>query len=226
MRVSKFVSSWVVWNGLILVGILLAGCKTGSGDRAFSEVQGVGGASTPAIQPGTNATPAAGSQGSDSVDILHVQDALTIALSDLPYLQQQIEERVKDDGTITLVQNQTFSVAGKRRGEVESEIHERYVPRYFRTMTVSVQKQKDTQLYYVGGEVKLPQRLIYISRTTVLKAIQSAGWFTDFANKTKVQLTRADGRVMIVNCKKALKDPKLDLEVYPGDTINVPRKIM
>ena len=48
------------------------------------------------------------------------------------------------------------------------------------------------------------------------KAIASAGGFTDFANKKKVRLTRVDGRTQIVNCVKALENPSLDLEVYPG----------
>jgi protein involved in polysaccharide export with SLBB domain len=58
-----------------------------------------------------------------------------------------------------------------------------------------------------------------------LKVIASAGGFTDFANKKKVKLTRVDGRTQIVNCPKALDNPSLDPEVYPGDTIHVPRRL-
>lgn len=221
-RVSKFVRRWGALGGVFSVLIFSAGCKTGSGDPKFSDAVGAADPSTPVGQP--VGAPASGSSINDSADIIHAQDALTITLSDLPYLQPPIEDRVKDDGTIKLIENQTFQVAGKRRGDVESDIHDRYVPKLFKVMTVSVQKQKDTQFYYVGGEVKVPSREIYIGRITVLKAIQSAGWFTDFANKRKVQLTRSDGRVSLVNCVKALKNPKLDLEIYPGDTINVPRR--
>jgi protein involved in polysaccharide export with SLBB domain len=73
--------------------------------------------------------------------------------------------------------------------------------------------------------VKTPSRQTYISRITVLKAIASAGGFTDFANKKKVKLTRVDGRIQTVNCVKALDKPSLDPEVYPGDKIHVPRKL-
>ena len=59
----------------------------------------------------------------------------------------------------------------------------------------------------------------------MLKAIASAGGFTDFANKKKVKLTRVDGRTQTVNCVKALDNPSLDLEVYPGDKIHVPRRL-
>ena len=60
---------------------------------------------------------------------------------------------------------------------------------------------------------------------TVLKAIQSASDFTDFAKKKKVQLTRSNGRKKeTINCEKARQDPKLDLPIYPGDNIYVPRR--
>jgi len=73
--------------------------------------------------------------------------------------------------------------------------------------------------------VKGPARQTYIERTTVLKAIASAQGFTDFAKKKAVRLSRVDGRKFTVNCVKAREDSSLDLEVYPGDRVFVPRKI-
>ena len=121
--------------------------------------------------------------------------------------------------------NQTFKADGKTPGDLEKEIRARYVPKYFKYMTVTVKQEESTLWYYVDGEVKAPNRQIYTSRITVLKAIASAGGFTDFANKKKVKLTRVDGRTQIVNCVKALDNPSLDLEVYPGDKIYVPRRL-
>jgi polysaccharide export outer membrane protein len=115
--------------------------------------------------------------------------------------------------------------AGKTTGDLEKEIRKCYVPNYYKYMTVSVRQQESTRWYYINGEVKSPNRQIYNSRITVLKAIASAGGFTDFANKKKVKLTRVDGRTQTVNCVKALDNPSLDPEVYPGDTIHVPRRI-
>ena len=132
--------------------------------------------------------------------------------------------KIKEDGTITLLQNQTFSAAGKTRGDLEKEIRKCYVPRFFKYMTVIIARETQTLFYYLIGEVRAPARQVYVSRITVLKAIASAGGFTDFANKKDVKLTRLDGRKATINCIKALKDPSLDLEVYPGDTIYVPRK--
>jgi hypothetical protein len=40
-----------------------------------------------------------------------------------------------------------------------------------------------------------------------------------------VKLTRADGTTAIINCIKAQDDPRLDLDVYPGDRIHIPRRL-
>jgi protein involved in polysaccharide export with SLBB domain len=79
------------------------------------------------------------------------------------------------------------------------------------------------RVYYVGGEVKTPNRYLWQTRIKVSQAIQSAGDFTEFANKKKVKLTRKDGSTYIVNCVDVLDHPEQDLWVFPGDTIHVPR---
>jgi len=158
-------------------------------------------------------------------ELLRAGDPILVTFSDLPIVTQPFEERIKDDGTITLLNNQVFKAADKTRGELEREIRARYVPRLYVNLTVTVKPQEGTRFYFVGGEVKGPGRQVWISRITVIKAIQSAGDFNDFAKRTKVQLIRVDGTTHIINVPKAFKDPKLDLEVYPGDKIHVPRKI-
>ncbi len=208
MKVRKVLGRWAIVYGLLLSGFFLAGCGIRSSDTRFSNLTGDFGAST-----------------GGSADMLRVGDPLILIFSDLPVSTQPLESRIKDDGTITLLLNQTFTAAGKTVGQLEQEIRARYVPAYYINMTVTVKQPEGTRFYYVGGEVKGPGRQVYISRLTVLKAIQSAGDFTDFAKKAKVQLTRVDGQTLIVNCNKARKDPSLDLEVYPGDKIHVPRSL-
>ena len=221
--VSKLAGRWGVFCGLVIAGLFLVGCRTGSSEMKFAQVPGEAAGGAEATTP-ASAEPSA-SKGPDNIDLIRIGDTLLIAFSDLPIIEPPTEQRVKDDGTITLMQNQTFQASSKTRSQLEKEIRERYVPRFFRNMTVSVSQRKETQFYYVDGEVKLPSRQVYISRTTVLKAIASANGFTDFAKKTKVKLTRVDGRTYIINCKKALVDPRLDLEVFPGDKIAVPRRM-
>ena len=226
MRIAtKFIGRWGVVFGLLLAGLWLAGCQSGP---QYADLPGV---TPPPAVPAAPAAPALAGTNEplrapegERLDILHPGDLLTITFADLPIVVQPIEQRVRDDGTITLIENQTFTAANKTRGQLEKEIRERYVPKIYLKMTASVSHQKDTQFYYVGGEVKSPGRQVFISRLTVLGAIKSAGDFTDFANKKKVQLTRANGRTFKINCKDALQNPTLDLEVFPGDIINVPRR--
>lgn len=225
MTVSRLAERWVAVVGLLVAGLFIAGCKSGTEDAAFTQLPGYAGASS--AQGGTisNTSPAR-PLGNDTMDAIRAGDTLRISFSDLPVIvQSPFEERVKDDGTITLLENQTFTAGGKTRGQLEKEIHARYVPDYYKKMTVSVLPKSETQFYFVGGEVRLPSRQVYLSRTTVLKAIASAGGFTDFASKGNVTLTRVDGRSVKVNCKKAQTDPRLDLELFPGDKIWVPRRI-
>jgi len=224
--VGRWAGRWGVVCGLLVAGLFLAGCKSGPADSSFAQLPGYVAAS--AQQGGAiSNVPPARPMGSDTYDFIRKGDTLRINFSDLPIATQApYEERVKDDGTITLLENQTFVAEGKTRGQLEKEIHDRYVPAFYKKMTVSVLPKSETQFYFVGGEVRTPARQVYISRTTVLKAIDSAGGFTEFANKSGVVLTRVDGGTITINCKKAIKNPRLDLEVYPGDRIWVPRRII
>jgi hypothetical protein len=58
----------------------------------------------------------------------------------------------------------------------------------------------------------------------VTTAIQAAGDFTQFASH-KVWLTRTDGTRIKVNVDKALRDSTQDPPVFPGDKIEVYRRI-
>jgi protein involved in polysaccharide export with SLBB domain len=60
---------------------------------------------------------------------------------------------------------------------------------------------------------------------TVVGAIDTAGGFTDFAKRSRIQVTRASGKKMTVDYYKALKNPDKDIEIFPGDMIFVPKKL-
>ena len=198
--------------GLLASGLFLGGCASeDSSSQSFAEIAGVTGS-------GTNnafATP-------NGAETLHTGDPLFITFSDLPNPPPPFTVRISEDGTITLLWNQTFIAAGKTRGELEREIRGRYVPQYYRDLTVTITQPE--RWYFVSGEVKAPNRYPYVGTTTILKAIASAGDFTDFAKKNGVKLTRTDGSSSTINCLKARGDPRRDLPVYPGDTIFVPRR--
>jgi len=209
IRLYRNVCHWSAVCGLLAAVIILAGCHSSSPRPAMTGSMGA------AAAPPTN----------PENEVIQPGQKVTVAFSDLPSPVQPYDLMVKEDGSVTLLLNQTFTFAGKTRGVLEKEIRDRYVPRFYKYMTVTINYGIATQFYYVDGEVRVPARQTYIDRTTVLKAIASAGGFTDFAKKTAVTLTRVDGRKYTINCKKARVDPKLDLEVYPGDKIWVPRKL-
>lgn len=213
---SKLFGRWGVVCGLALCVWALAGCKS---DQQFTELPGYGSSST---MTGAGANPATPINAQSL--IIRVGSALRVTFSEMPTPLPQMDVTVREDGKITLLQQHDFMAAGKTRAQLANDIHAFYVPNYYPTMTVSVDFQPNTQFYYVGGEVKAPGRQVYLGPIHVLGAIKSAGDFSDFANKRKVKLTRADGHILIVNCNKALEDPTLDPEVFPGDVVHVPRR--
>src|ERR1043166_543482 len=205
-KLGKSFASLGAILGLLASGLFLAGCATDDSPSqgTFADLGGAAGQATNnAFMP-------------NGGDTLHAGDPLFIVFSDLPSPPPPFNVRVGEDGTITLLWNQTFIAAGKTRGELEREIRGRYVPMYYKDLTVTISQPE--RWYFIRGEVKSPNRYPYVGPTTVLKAIASAGDFTDFARKTRVKLTRADGQSVTVNCLKALQDPRLDLAVYPGAT--------
>ena len=197
--------------GLLLAGVLFTGCQS-SVDIPFSDTP------TP---PEMTGSPTAGTAATD-VARFHVGDTVIVTLSGLPDPIEPHQEPIKEDGTITLSNIGKVQAAGKTAGELQNEIHDLYVPAFYRHLTVTV--NIGDRVYYVRGEVKQPGRLIYAGQITVTKAITSAGDFTDFASH-KVWLIRAGGQRIKVNCDKALENPSLDPPVYPGDQIQVPRRI-
>jgi polysaccharide export outer membrane protein len=249
MKFTKPLRAWGVLCASLLGILCFVGCESDTPDSGykFAEVPGMPSNPTPGAAsafaslpaastnpvPATNPTPTANPAApilptgrlldASSFDLIGVGDSLRVTFSDINPPLAPIEQHVREDGIITLILNQTFATAGKRRSALEKEIHDRYVPDYYKYLTVNVVIMG--RFYWVNGEVKAPNRYVYEGKTTVLKAIASAGGFTDFAKKKKVILIRADKRKEFENCVRAKDDPSKDLEVFPGDTVQVDRSI-
>jgi len=186
----------------VIVLLFLVGCGTSSPNT----IREVGGPVPPAAS-----------------DRLNSGDLVIVTFSGIDTLLPQHEERIKEDGTITLSLIGSVKAVGKTPGQVQKEIRDLYVPKYYpESLNITVKSQD--RFFFVGGEVKSPNRYLWAEGMTIVKAIQTAGYFTDFAKTSKVRLTRQDGRTFTVNYDKALENPTLDVPVYPGDTINVPRR--
>ena len=179
------------------------------------------GQATPPAAP-SGAGTAAGA-AAERAGVLQVGDLVKIDFSGPTNAPQPHEEHIKDDGTISLQYVESVKASGKSAGQLQKEIHDLYVPRYYKYLNVTVRAAD--QLYYVGGEVRQGGRQPYLGPVTVLGAIKAAGDFTEFANRKKVKVLRADGTIHKIDCVKALENPELDLPVYPGDRIDVPSRI-
>ena len=173
--------------------------------------------------PETADQPAISKQSPAPVPRFHVGETVSIMFSGTPDQIPAHEEIIKEDGDITLSLIGSVHAVGKTAGELQSEIHDLYVPKYFVRLTVTV-KPGDL-VYYVRGEVKGAGRQLYVGETTVTKAIASAGDFTDFASHGNVLLIRANGQRIKVDCDAAQQDSSQDPRVYPGDQIVVSRKL-
>ena len=81
---------------------------------------------------------------------------------------------------------------------------------------------KNPSAINVLGEVINPIAFEYTKKLNVKSAITNAGGYRDYAAKRKVYVIRANGMIEKVNRNIFVKN--IDLE--PGDTIVVPRKII
>ena len=186
---------------LPLLALLLSGCATADDKGAYGD---------PSTDP-----------GSTSVARLHIGDSVIVTFDGPPDPIAPHEEIIKEDKTITLPDIGHVIAAGLTSGELQDSIHEKYVPKFYQRLTVTV--KTGDRVFFVRGEVKSPGRQIYTGPITLTKAITSAGDFAEFANRRKVVLTRAGGQRFVIDCQKILDGKKPDPGVFPGDQIEVKR---
>ena len=132
------------------------------------------------------------------------------------------EVTIDEDGNISLPLVGRIKAAGLTASELAERIQANYVPRYYVRCTVTVLVA--SRFFYVGGEVRSPSRFLWSEDTTLLKAINTAGGFTDYANRSKVQLIRSK-ETRVFDCEELQRNPSKDVAIRPGDSITVPRSI-
>lgn len=203
--ILKPMRSWLI----LLVASLLVGCETPT-----AVTQTVVDSSAPAIR-------------GDSADVLRVGDRVKIILTDIPTAPPAVEQVIPEDGKLTLHMGVEYNFIGKRATEAEREIANIYINQrnLYKKITVTIERQ--ASFISIGGEVRTPASIIHRGDLSVLAAIDAAGGFTEFADRTKVIVTRASNKQQIfVNAKKAIIDPTLNPLLYPGDSVYVKRSIL
>jgi protein involved in polysaccharide export with SLBB domain len=197
-------NGWKLSLFVPVIALALAGCKTND----YTAVM---------------AAPSANDTNDVASARLHIGDTISIILTGLPIDIAPQTKTVNEDGTFTMTDIGTVKAAGKTPGELGATIHDAYVPAIYKHLDVTV--TPGDRVFYVRGEVKMPGRQIYVGQITVTKAITSAGDFGDFANARKVWLTRANGQRFKLNCDRILNGDAPDPPVYPGDQIEVTRRL-
>jgi protein involved in polysaccharide export with SLBB domain len=203
--------------GILGTIILLPGCRTETEGPIFADVP----------------TWAAGTQGAGSntwneaySEVFHIGDLIMISFSAThggnaiipPY-----EERIKEDRTITPPHIGSVTAEGKRPGELQKELQERY-DKLFRNLTVTVKAGE--RYYFVDGEVNRRGQVPWVADTDIIKAIAAAGGFTDFARKGRVTVIHPNNKKEVVDYNEALDNPSYKVPIYPGDRIIVHRRFL
>jgi polysaccharide export outer membrane protein len=133
-----------------------------------------------------------------------------------------VEDVVDERGNIKLPFIGEVTAAGLSSSQLESKIHDMYVPDYYRYMTVSVLVPSQRS-YYVTGYVNGPGRYPYLADMTLLKALGAAAGPTNYADVKKIKISRGDQTLGPYNLREIEKDPSKDVSIEPGDIIKVPK---
>ena len=214
MKLLRMLSGrvWLAAGVILLAGFFLTACQTTSDEVLFTPVPGE-------VSQAGSSSP--GSNQPAFSEVLRRGELVVVKYSGISQPPPTFEERIKEDGTLTLPEVGVVTAADKSPGDLQKELTELY-RKYYKNLVVTV--VSEGRVYYVGGQVRAPGPKAYLGKTTVTMAVQAAGDFTEFANRKKVSLTRPGQKPIRVNVVEALKDPSKDVTVFPGDRIDVPRR--
>src|SRR6266403_46036 len=133
MDIMKFFGRGAAALGILIAGIFLAGCIWGPQPRTTA-YNPLGETNSPVAVVGMGG-------GATNIDLtaytIQVGDSVTATFSDVTGINP-ITDTIKDDGTITLIYNEKFQAAGMTVGKLQQDIHDRYVPAYFKYLTITI----------------------------------------------------------------------------------------
>jgi polysaccharide biosynthesis/export protein VpsN len=128
---------------------------------------------------------------------------------------------VDEDGRINFPLIGPMVVAGKSCGEAQRFVEKAYIDqKIYRTITVIIVPPESE--YAVTGEVIRPGPYPLTRDLTLLQALARSGRYTEYADKTKVYLTRNNDRIEI-KLDDIRQGKRRDIVIIPGDVIEVPR---
>jgi len=156
------------------------------------------------------------------------RDLLEIKVFQVPDLN--VERRVDDDGNIDLPLIGDFPVAGLTADEVRDRLEAMLTAKYVNRADVNVTvKEVGSKPISVLGAVGHPGVLGYPGRWTLIQALTAAGGAADNAGKKISVLRRADNGLtdtLVITTDQLYRssEPKWNIPILPGDTVNVQGK--
>lgn len=148
-------------------------------------------------------------------------DQITIRL-ETTQQPQQFDKVIDEKGMISLPLVGEIKAEGLTPSQLAESIQAQYVPKYYVRCSATVLAA--VRFFYVGGEVRSPGRFQWTEDTTLFKAINTAGGFTDYANRNKIEVIREKGKE-VYNYEVIRRNPNKDVVIQPGNSIIVPRSI-
>jgi polysaccharide export outer membrane protein len=150
-------------------------------------------------------------------------DKLRIEVYKDAQLSQSLQ--VRPDGKITLPLIGDIEATGRTPIEMRDSIT-KSLKEYVTNPTVTViVVEVTTPLAYVMGEVNHPGAVTLQGSLTIIQALALAGGLKDFADPKNIQVLRqttSGVQTIAFNYKDALKSPKTQIYLRPGDTVVVP----
>jgi len=155
------------------------------------------------------------------------RDLLEITVFELPELNQTV--RVSEDGSITLPLLGRVGIEGLTKEEVEKKLGALLLEKNFvknARVTVFIKEYQSSLVAVVGAVVRTGTYEL-IGRMTLLQAISQAGGITDRAS-SELFVLREDKKGVrnriVIDLEDLLNNgnPKLDIPLQAGDTVNIP----
>lgn len=132
---------------------------------------------------------------------------------------------VRPDGKITMPLIGDVQAAGLTPARLTEQLKEALKTQLNEPVVEVEVLQVNSKRYTITGGVNHPGPYPLVTAKTVFDAINDAGGFRDFANKSKITILRKDGSILHFNYEKFIKgkkDPKNEnVLLQNGDTVIV-----
>lgn len=171
--------------------------------------------------------PASAQRADDNQYRIGPKDLLTISVFNVPELNTTV--RVGENGEITLPLMGAVTVSGKTRIELEKLLKTLLEKKYLRNPQVTIFiKEYQSKMVSVIGAVVKPGNYEVVGRTTLLEVISQAGGLASGQDPDRVVLIRkgegGENESRVVDLNKLMMEgvTELNLELRPGDIVNIP----